>query len=108
MINTMIEPDIPHPIHIHLINFQAISQGELKKIPNPDPLSPNQCTYYEVDYYISAGAISENGSYSDLCNIIRSMVYLDPAFSQIMSSAFTEDKPTTGTTYGFDLLTKMT
>lgn len=75
MINTMIGPDIPHPIHIHLINFQAVSQGELKKIPNPNPFSPNQCTYYEVDYYISAGAISKNASYVELCNLIRSMVF---------------------------------
>jgi hypothetical protein len=27
LINTMISPDIPHPIHFHLINFQIIAQG---------------------------------------------------------------------------------
>jgi hypothetical protein len=50
-------------MHVHLINFQTISQGEMKKVPLSDPKSFNVCTFYEVEYYIAAGALPNNKTY---------------------------------------------
>lgn len=62
--NLLLGPDLPHSVHVHLINFQIIAQGELKRMPPSVPSSRNRCSYYEIDYYIAAGAmVNVSGSY---------------------------------------------
>lgn len=74
-INLMLNPELPHPIHVHLINFQVIARGELKKTP-PSPL--NVCSYYEIDFYIAAGALKANHPYPQLCDKVRAFNFSDP------------------------------
>lgn len=107
-VNTLLGPDLPHSMHVHLIIFQAISQGEIKKVPLSDPTSFNVCTFYEVEYYLTAGALPSNKTYNEYCNIIRGFNYDDSALNKILDDAFREDKPTKGTDYGFDVFTLMT
>lgn len=78
-------------------------------MPLSNPPSPNLCSYYEIDYYIAAGAIiAANQTYQQLCDAIRALDYTDPNTKRIMNAAFREDKPTKGIDYGFDLLAMMT
>jgi hypothetical protein len=94
-INTLLNPDLPHSVHVHLINFQVISHGEMKKMPLSNPPSRNMCSYYEIDYYIAAGAIPvANQTYQQLCDIIRGFHFPDPDLKKILNAAFREDKPT--------------
>lgn len=81
----------------------------MKKMPLSSPPSRSLCSYYEIDYYIAAGALpAVNQTYQQLCNTIRGFNYSDPSLKKIMNAAFREDKPTKGTDYGFDLLAMLT
>jgi FtsP/CotA-like multicopper oxidase with cupredoxin domain len=57
-----------HPIHIHLVNHQAIRAYSLKRLPEND-----NCTLYSLDFF--RGALPETANYSDLelCNYIWDM-----------------------------------
>jgi hypothetical protein len=48
---------IPHPIHIHLINFQVIEEWSLKVAFDPT-ISLQTCTYYELDFLEKAGVFT--------------------------------------------------
>jgi hypothetical protein len=64
----------------------------MKKIPPANPPSFKVCSYYEIDYYIAAGAITPtNQTYQQLCNIIRGFNFSDPILKKIMNAAFRED-----------------
>jgi hypothetical protein len=46
----MIDLTIPHPIHVHLINYQVVARYTLKT--TQDNVNPNIiCTLYALDYY---------------------------------------------------------
>lgn len=81
----------------------------MKKMPLSSPPSRNMCSYYEIDYYVAAGAITAgNKTYQQMCDAIRGLDFTDPNIKRIMNAAFREDKPTKGNDYGFDLLAMMT
>jgi hypothetical protein len=56
MINNLFED---HPMHIHLVNHQAIRAYSLKRLPEND-----LCTLYFLDYFRNAK--EEFASYSNL------------------------------------------
>lgn len=96
-INTMVETNIFHPVHVHLINFQLIAATKLKKysILSQDqvavadeltiqlssvgsfgvfgnPLVDEDggglyCSYYTMDYYIEAGLLAPSSNLTQLC-----------------------------------------
>ena len=45
-INTMTDPKISHPLHVHLIQYEHIREYELKFVPG------RKCTFYQVDFYM--------------------------------------------------------
>lgn len=64
IVNNVLEQ---HPIHIHLINFQAIGHYSLKT-------TPNLCTYYQLDFFIQSNiSIFQNLSFIDLCDYLLNM-----------------------------------
>lgn len=70
--NNMLGPAIHHPMHVHLITFQVLQKGKLKSFTTPDS-NQNQCTFYEIDFYIQAGYkfTNETGTIYDKCNELR-------------------------------------
>lgn len=57
IINTM---DEPHPVHIHLINFQVLEQHQLRWITNTFNNTLIQCTFYEMDFLLAAMRLSKD------------------------------------------------
>jgi hypothetical protein len=68
MINTLFEP---HPIHIHLINFQVVKQYSLKMVQD-------DCTLYEIDYLRNSKYKPFNGlNDTQMCNYISQITSND-------------------------------
>ena len=40
---------IPHPFHVHLINFQMVKEYVLKVF---NTTQGSECTYYEIDFFL--------------------------------------------------------
>lgn len=55
----------PHPIHIHLINFQVVATYDLKSIPEN-----RDCTLYMLDYFRMSGLPELQLKNSELCKYI--------------------------------------
>lgn len=105
--NTMLNPAIHHPMHVHLISFQVLQKGKLKYFTTPNNIN---CTYYEVDYYIQAGFNFTNttGDINDKCRQLRTN--FDVTKDSILKDKFLENQPNTASSYnlyGVDLEEKL-
>lgn len=103
-INTMLGPNIDHPMHVHLISFQVTQRGSLKKAV--DLNDSIVCTFYEIDYYKNISfPFTSPDNLTQNCIEIRAALITNETISSLFNSAFLENKvtdPATGL-YGFDV-----
>lgn len=67
-INPLFEP---HPMHLHLVNFQLVNTFSLKK-------TPDGCIIYELDFFrISGYSLFKGLNNADLCQKLNAMTIAD-------------------------------
>jgi hypothetical protein len=111
----MVVNPIPHPMHMHLVNFQVIEEWTLKMAFDPVKYPQVACTYYELDFYDNVGLFQSKNqnitkaliSNYDKCLFLKTQ--FDITKETEIYNHYLENKPNPGTTnvYGLDTFSRM-